>query len=341
MTNARRRLMWGILPALVLGMLVPAISMAAEAGEAKEVRNFPDLARRAVDFWSDGTRLAGDLTYPKDMDENSNLPAIVLCHGWGGMKAHLNGAIAPQFAAAGYMVLAFDYRGWGASDSRLAVNGKIPKAGEDGMVSVSAQAITQLVAPFDQQLDIAAAISFIEGEPGVDRNRIGLWGSSFGGGHVMFRAAHDDRVKCIISQVSPMDLVSVIQGFFEELNMDFDKIKEERIQRARGDIPSVPQKDHLIQGLNGTPEVARFLEFVALDHTDKVNIPVLIIDAEKEHYFDIKKQGQRAYEQLKGRVPVEYHVLKDMAHYGVYSGEGLKKIMALEIDWFNTHLKGK
>lgn len=341
MNIVKRRLMWGMVPVLVLGLLIPAISMAAEAGEEKEVRNFPDVVRRAVTFWSDGTRLAGDLTYPKDRDEGDTLPALILCHGWGGMKAHLNQAIAPQFAAAGYMVMTFDYRGWGGSDSRLVVNGKIPKAGEDGMVSVSAQAITQLVAPFDQQLDIAAAISFIEGEPGVDRNRIGLWGSSFGGGHVMYRAAHDDRVKCIVSQVSPMDLVGVIEGFFEELNLDFDKIKEERIQRARGDISSVPQKDHLIEGLTGTPEIAQFLDFVALDHTDKVKIPVLIIDAEQEHYFDIEKQGGRAYEQLKGRVPVEYHVLKDTPHYAVYSGEGLKKVMGLEIAWFNTHLKGE
>ena len=46
------------------------------------------------------------------------LPTIIMCHGWGGLAAHLR-ADAVVFAKAGYLVVVFDYRGWGASDSRV------------------------------------------------------------------------------------------------------------------------------------------------------------------------------------------------------------------------------
>ena len=39
----------------------------------------------------------------------------------------------------------------------------------------------------------------------MDPTRIGLWGSSYGGGLVTWMAAHDERVKCVVSQVAPQD----------------------------------------------------------------------------------------------------------------------------------------
>ncbi len=80
---------------------------------AKPVRGFDGLLRRSVTLWSDGTRLAGDLTYPADFATDQQHPCIVMCHGWGGEKKHLNAQIGPRFAKAGYVVFTFDYRGWG------------------------------------------------------------------------------------------------------------------------------------------------------------------------------------------------------------------------------------
>jgi len=142
---------------LALAGIVAAALAAAPAlgaGELMDVEGYPSLVRKPVEIWSDGTRLAGDVFYPKSTAEGEKLPTIVLCHGWGGTKAHLNRGIAPRFAEAGYLVLAFDYRGWGESDSRLVVRGEMPKPDEDGYVTVKAQAIRQLVDPLDQQEDI-------------------------------------------------------------------------------------------------------------------------------------------------------------------------------------------
>jgi len=96
------------------------ISHAAMAQEEKAVEGFPTVLQRDITLWSDGTRLSGVLLYPKDRKEGEKLPAIVMCNGWGGTKAFLmRSGIAPRFAAAGYVVINYDYRNWGDSDSRL------------------------------------------------------------------------------------------------------------------------------------------------------------------------------------------------------------------------------
>jgi len=148
------------------------MSPAAMAQEEKAVENFPTVLQREITLWSDGTRLSGVLLYPKDREEAEKLPAIVLCNGWGGTKAFLmRSGIAPRFAAAGYVVINYDYRGWGDSDSRLVVRDDMPRPDEDGYVTVKAQAIREVVDPVDQQKDIDAAVSYVYGEPLVDKDQ--------------------------------------------------------------------------------------------------------------------------------------------------------------------------
>ena len=56
----------------------------------------------------------------------------------------------------------------------------------------------------DQAMDIRAAISFIAGEPNVDKDRIGIWGTSYGGGLVTWTAGNYLWVKCTVAQVPGM-----------------------------------------------------------------------------------------------------------------------------------------
>ena len=317
---------------LCLGSTFPLAAVAAET-DARPVDGFPTLLRRPVTFWSDGTRLAGDLFYPKSVPGDEKLPAIVLCHGWGGTKQHLNQQIAPQFAAAGYVVLAFDYRGWGESDSRLVVEEPMPEADADGVLTVRARAVREIVDPLDQQEDIDAAITFVEGESMVDAERIGIWGSSFGGGHVVWRAGNDERVAAVVAQVGPMDQRA---GLVERL----DELHREKIARVRGELPPVPLDADKPEGLRGTPYYERFVDFVALEQIDAITAPVLFIDAGNEHYFDIREHAGKAHQMLKERgVPTEYHVFEGIGHYDIYRGEPLSRAMKLEIEWFDRHLE--
>ncbi|OHB82411.1 MAG: hypothetical protein A2Z38_01135 [Planctomycetes bacterium RBG_19FT_COMBO_48_8] len=319
--------------AILSGELMPPAAMAQEA---KAVENFPTVLQREIKFWSDGTRLSGVLLYPNDRKEGEKLPAIVLCNGWGGTKAFLmRSGIAPRFAAAGYVVINYDYRGWGGSDSRLVVRDEMPRPNEDGYVTVKAQAIREVVDPFDQQEDIDAAVSYVYDEPMVDKDRIGIWGTSFGGGHVIYRAAHDRRIACVVAQVGSMP-----DDWAKRFPAGLNGVYEQKSDRARGLVDPVPQGGGSPGGLRGTPYSERIALFNPGQYADRVRVPILLIDAEKEHYFNINENSGRVHEILKKNgIPTEYHVLEGIAHYDVYSGQPLDDVMKLEISWFDKYLK--
>ena len=65
--------------------------------------------------------------------------------------------------------------------------------------------VREVVDPIDQTTDLMNAVNWVYGEPQCDRARIGLWGSSYSGGHVVYVAARDPRVKATISQVPALD----------------------------------------------------------------------------------------------------------------------------------------
>jgi hypothetical protein len=326
----------------VLGLIVVVsgalMSRPTMAQDEAAVESFPTVLRRDITLWSDGTRLSGVLLYPKDRKEGEELPAIVMCNGWGGTKAFLmRTGIAPRFAAAGYVVINYDYRNWGDSDSRLVVRDEMPEADKNGHVTVKAQAIREVVDPFDQQEDIDAAVSYVYGEPMVDKNRIGIWGTSFGGGHVIYRAAHDRRIKCVVAQVGSMP-----DDWTKRFPAGLNNVYKQKSDRARGVVDPVPQGGGSPGGLRGTPYSERIAVFNPGQYADRVRVPTLLIDAEKEHYFDIKENSGRVHEVLKtNKVPTEYHVLEGKAHYDVYQGKPLDDVMKLEIAWFDKYLKGE
>ncbi|HIJ54060.1 MAG TPA: prolyl oligopeptidase family serine peptidase [Planctomycetes bacterium] len=248
----------------------------------------------------------------------------------------MRSGIAPRFAAAGYVVIDYDYRNWGDSDSRLVVRGEMPKPDKDGYVTVKAQSIREVVDPFDQQEDIDAAVSYVHGEPMVDNDRIGIWGTSFGGGHVIYRAAHDSRIACVVAQVGAMP-----DDWTKRFPAGLKGVYKQKSDRARGLVDPVPQGGGSPGVLTGTPYSERIALFNPGQYAHRVKVPTLLIDTEKEHYFKIKDNSERVHEILKKNgVPTEYHVLEDKKHYDVYTGKTLDDVMKLEIAWFHKYLKG-
>ena len=311
----------------LLGLLTCGLQNVRSQETVKpEVTAF-EVESRHVDIWSDGTRLSGDLWHPKDLQSGDKQPAIILCHGWGGVRSHLNRDYAPEFAKAGYVVLSFDYRGWGDSDSRLVIKEKMPEPDESGMITVRAQAIRELVDPFDQTEDIINCIDFLAGEPGVDPARIGLWGTSFGGGHVVYVAALDKRVKCIVSQVPSMD------GGWVNLYYQPSTLAT---QRARGEIDPVPQNINKIGRLKGTPFLSRIAKYHPVEVADQLKIPILIIVADKEELMDNKFHGERVYNLVKGNMPAKYEIFSG-THFEIY-GKGRLQSIKMAIEWFHKHL---
>ncbi|RJF86293.1 alpha/beta hydrolase [Oleomonas cavernae] len=134
--------------------------------------------RRDIEFKTeDGITLRGWL-YPAQ-GVTGPAPTVVMAHGFSAVKEMYLDDFAAHFAANGLACLVYDHRNLGASDG--TPRGHIDPQGQ---ISGYRDAIT-------------FAGSLVE----VDAGRIGIWGSSYSGGHVLVVAAIDRRVKCVVSQV--------------------------------------------------------------------------------------------------------------------------------------------
>ena len=294
------------------------------------------VEKRAITIWSDGTRMAGDLYLPKNRKEGEKLPAIVFCAGTGGTKGGTGGRLGPIFAEKGYVALAFDYRGWGESESQLMAVDPQPKPDEKGELTLKVKALRWQMNYTDQTEDIRAAISFLAGEPSVDPQRIGIMGSSYGGGLVTYMAGNDPRVKCVVAQVPGLGGANRdrAQAAAYKLNT----------QQARGEVEPVPLETGKMTGKmekysNMRTNAAKSIDFSGLEAAAKINVPALFVVAENEELSnnEIVAEAQR---QIAARgVPSKYHVVKGITHYGIYR-EGFQEATTLEIAWFEEHLKG-
>lgn len=289
-----------------------------------------DVESKPATIWSEGTRMAGTLWRPEAAGTEP-LPGILLIHGWGGLREHLDMTYAPKFADAGFVVLTFDYRGWGDSDGKLVAAEPLPESSREvgSEVTVPARVIREVVDPYDQIEDVRNAFAWLLAEPGVAADRIGIWGTSYGGGHVVVLGATEPRVKAIVAQVGS-------QG--GEENAEFRAYAEKRAaEKARGDSDPIPQGVDTAPGLNGTPDVAKMVRYRPITFADRLTVPTLFIDMEDEELFDRKKNGLAAHEIVKASGESRY-VTYPGKHYDVYTR---RYIAASDeaLEWFVQHLK--
>jgi len=140
------------------------------------------VAHREVEFTSGGETIRADLLLP---DGDGPFPVVVMAGGWCYVKELRQPQYAAEFVARGLAALIFDYRRMGASEGE-------PR---------------QHIEPWDQIEDYKNAITFAESLPEIDESRMGIWGISYSGGHVLIVGATDPRVKSVVSNVP------VIEGY--------------------------------------------------------------------------------------------------------------------------------
>jgi len=286
------------------------------------------VERQAVTIWSGGVALDGDVYRPRNLGEDRQAPAVVLSHGLGGSKRTAE-RYAARFAAAGMVALSFTHAGWHGSDSRLMQVGGAPDLDGNNEAIARVRAIRELVDPLEWIQSYRAAVDYIEGEPNVDRQRIGAWGTSFGGGIAMFNAANDARIKALAVQVA------FLAGLPEPV---LPHARQRAIDMARGKISSLPQGIDAFPSAPGTPHLARSLQYNVLNEVGKLHVPTLMLDAGSEDMFDIRENGGRAHTLLKERsVPVRYEVIDDIDHYGIYFA-GYERSSATALAWFERYL---
>ena len=323
----------------VLLPLLSVLLVLPSAAGAQRRPALPDgVLHKTVDIWSEGTRMAGDLYRPADSGDD-RAPAIIMSHGWGGTKAGLvRNAI--RFAADGFVVLAFDYRGWGESDGKLVVIGEMPERGVNGEMQVLAREIRRVVDPIDQTLDIRRAFDFLEGESGVDVDRIGYWGSSYSGAHAIWVAANEPRAACAVGQVAAADSLDLARTSWKDTGIDIAQYaREQAIRRARGEIAPLPQGTDKAPNLNGWAHLDKVVEYRPVDDAGRIDIPLLVIDAEHEELFDRHRAGELAVTRARENgARTEYRVIPDITHYDIYR-EAFEESGEMALAWFNSCLK--
>jgi uncharacterized protein len=135
------------------------------------------VLRRKVRFISSDTECAA-WHYP-----GSNGACVIMAGGFAVTKEPATDKFARQFSDAGYTVLAFDYR-------RLGESGGLPRL---------VQPVGDMLADWD------AAIGFARTLPGVDPQRLAIWGFSATGGHIFRVAARHPELAAAIAQTPNAD----------------------------------------------------------------------------------------------------------------------------------------
>ncbi|MDN5937626.1 MAG: alpha/beta hydrolase [Salinisphaera sp.] len=170
--------------------------------------------RQDIEFnTEDGTTLRG-WWYPGNRGAT-----VVMAHGFSGTKELFLDDFAEYFSQAGLGVLVYDHRNLGDSDGE-------PR---------------QDIDPIQQVRDYRDAITWVSGRDDVDADRIGIWGSSYSGGHVLMVGAIDRRVKCVVSQVPLVhgraSAQRLVRGdLMADMRAMFDA---DRAARLRGEAPAM------------------------------------------------------------------------------------------------------
>ena len=289
----------------------------------------------SVSFYSEGVRLEGDLYRPDGAGPDDARAGIVLCHGYTGVKSLYLPDNARVLTEAGYVVLTFDYKGWGASEG--------PRA---------------RLAPFSRVADALAALTFLQTRPGVEPAHLGLYGTSYGGATVIWAAALDPRVRCVVSVVGVGDgrrwMRSVRRP--DEWHDLLARAQEDREQAVVSGESTMAERDEILlqdrasaelsaAARAGNPDAvstvpASFIDETLSFHADWVveriaPRPLLLVTTEDDRLVP-PEESQSLYD-LAGE-PKRLVVLKGYGHYNVYAEPAFGEVMAATLAWYRAHL---
>ena len=296
------------------------------------------MASQAVSFYSEGTRLSGDLFLPDDLNPREQRAGILLCHGYTGVRTLYLPDTAKALTDAGYVVLTFDYKGWGDSDG--------PKA---------------RLSPYGRVLDSQAALTFLGAQSMVDADRLGIYGTSYGGATVVWTAAVDPRAKVVVSVVGIgngrrwMRSVRHPDEFADLLaRSEQDRIqrvltgKSEYVDRNSVLLPDRQSLELATAARKNNPNAVGEIPLEYIDDTlgfhpewivDKISPrPVLFITSDDDRLVP-PDESEALY--AKAGQPKKLITLKGWGHYEVYTGEAFRQVIEPTLSWYREHLPAR
>ncbi len=293
------------------------------------------MQERVVHFYSEGSKLEADYYLPDDIEGSAPRPGIVLCHGYSGIRSVIFRDYAEYFTDAGYPTLGFDYRGFGGSEGTK----------------------WRIIAS-EQLQDIRNAITWLESQPEIDPERIGIWGTSNGGAHVVAVAGMDERVKCAVGQVGYGNGYQLLTenysdaeraAFLQTLSDD----RRKRVLTGSGDavpvatlLNSAQTTQFLAPAIEAMPEfyseiswesAEATLEYRPIDVADQIAPRALMLIAADHDDLCKAPRYREVYE--RAREPKRW-VSYPIEHYDIYQPDWVKRSATDALEWFDLHLKG-
>lgn len=289
--------------------------------------------KKNIQFYSEGNLIKGILYIPENVNINNKCSAIILCHGFAGIKEFLLPNFAEKFCQNGYAVLTFDYRGFGESEG---TRGKL--------------------SPKEQIIDIRNAITFLQTIEEINSESIGLWGTSYGGANAIIASSIDKRIKCLSVQLTFGNGERVITDnltieekdrLYETIQKVWSKsvLKNKEMMVTIDKILTDEQSiDFYNKNVNKFPSLKTKIPFLTIKETIEhkpenylkyVTIPILIICAENDQ-VNPKLESEILYE--KANEPKEFMIVKNSTHYEVYEGDLFEEISEKQIKWFKKYL---
>ncbi|MGI9334151.1 MAG: alpha/beta hydrolase [Gammaproteobacteria bacterium] len=296
--------------------------------------------RKDIEFQTEDSVTLRGWHYLPD-DRSGAVPTIVMAHGFSALKENYLDKYAELFAGAGLGAVVFDNRNFGASDGE-------PRYEIDTWCQVR---------------DYRDAITFAENLPEVDNNRIGIWGSSYSGAHVIVVGAIDRRVKCVASQVPLIsghrnarrliraDMIAAVQGMFDEDRRNRMAGKPPAMIAVVSDDPNVPSALPTADSYQWFTETAEqrapawhnevtlrsvemFTEYEPGVYARYVSpTPLLMVVAAGDH-LTVADEALAAYE---GALEPKKLVLLKGGHFDAYVNDFDASAGAAR-DWFLQHL---
>lgn len=302
------------------------------------------MSHEDIEFTIEGATIRGWF-YPAD-GVDGPAACVVAQHGLSAVKEMWLDHYAEVFQAAGMACLLYDHPGFGASD---AVPG-YPR---------------QEIDPWQQIRFMQHAITYAQTRPEVDPDRIGLWGSSYGGSHAIVVAATDRRIKAVVSQLMP---VSGAMAFQQLVRIDHwadldTKFAEEHAARFAGKeatvIPVATDDPHGEAALP-TLETYRWFTETSAERApswrNEVTLlsmeyfrgylpgawlplvsptPLLMVVAPRDRLAD----GQQAIRAYETALHPKKLALVPGGHFDSYSGPGFEIASGHAREWFVEHLR--
>ena len=294
--------------------------------------------KRAIEFYSEGLKLRGDIYTPEGLDSGEKRAAILLCHGYTGVKDLYLPDVARYLNDAGYVAMTFDYKGWGDSEGSR----------------------TRL-APYSRVMDVQAGMTFLALQPEVDQDSIGLYGTSYGGSTASWVGAVDPRAKCIVSVVGVghgarwMSRVRRVDEWYdlqERSKADRDRRattgQSELVERSEILLPDRQSAKLAEAARRNNPAAVSSIPLEYVDDTLGFNPEwivgrispraIMFITTDNDRLV-LPEESQQLY--AHAGEPKKLVTLKGYGHYETYEEPALSEIMAVTVSWYQEYIPAK